>query len=140
MAKLYARTFFVALSIGTTYVATSSAPVSADVAHQQLIHPASDVTYQFPDGTTQRVSSTVAKALDKAFNGSQARAAYGSGFTWKAINPESLKTGDGAMWANYNALIVVKSGSIKVITNGQMKSFNSGDHGGFTGFYHPVKK
>lgn len=138
------RGFLVALAVGATCIATSAAQANAQAlsgsARQSSIHLAESVVYTFPDGSTQTVSSVVAKALDRSFNGSGVTSAYsGSGLSVPGfmISPASLRTGDIAVWNYISAIVVVKSGTVKIIVSGSMTSFSSTSYGGFRGFYHP---
>ncbi|WP_157117676.1 hypothetical protein [Nocardia vaccinii] len=80
------------------------------------------VTYTFPDGRTQKVSPTVAQALDAAFSnnaGTDAQAAYSkTPAKWTdnkqigtRIDPSQLKTGDVATWDGSKTAILVVWGS-----------------------------
>ncbi|MQY28218.1 hypothetical protein [Nocardia aurantia] len=116
------------------------------------------VTYTFPDGQTQKVSLTVAKALDVAFGNQKstdAQAAYaGTSAKWAdkktigaSVDPYQLMTGDIATWENATAIVRVMGsgtdGTLDVIVDGQLKPFApdmsgaAGEFGAFTGFQHP---
>ncbi|WP_155981862.1 hypothetical protein [Nocardia sp. BMG111209] len=116
------------------------------------------VTYTFPDGQTQKVSLTVAKALDVAFGNQKstdAQAAYaGTSAKWAdkktigaSVDPYQLMTGDVATWENATAIVRVMGsgtdGTLDVIVDGQLKPFApdmsgaAGEFGAFTGFQHP---
>jgi len=80
------------------------------------------VTYTFPDGRTQKVSPTVAQALDAAFSnnaGTDAQAAYAkTPAKWTdnkqigtRVDPSQLKTGDVATWDGSKTAILVVWGA-----------------------------
>ncbi|WP_433602236.1 hypothetical protein ACQPXH_11200 [Nocardia sp. CA-135953] len=116
------------------------------------------VVYTFPDGRTQKVSVTVAQALDAAFgnaSGTDAQAAYGkTPAKWSdkkqigtPVDPYQLMTGDVAVWDGRTAIVVAfpadDGGTLEVVVNGQMKQFapemsdSAGEFGQFVGFNHP---
>ncbi|MFF7945117.1 hypothetical protein ACFZC5_36060 [Nocardia gamkensis] len=116
------------------------------------------VTYTFPDGRTQKVSATVAQALDAAFgnaSGTDAQAAYAkTPARWSdtknignRVDPYQLMTGDVATWENRTAVLVVfgdgGGGTLEAIVNGKLQPFvaemhdNAGEFGHFSGFTHP---
>ncbi|WP_433760105.1 hypothetical protein [Nocardia sp. CA-135398] len=123
--------------------------------------PGSDgtVVYTFPDGRTQKVSVTVAQALDAAFgnaSGTDAQAAYAkTPAKWSdkkqigtPVDPYQLMTGDVATWDNRTAIVVAfpadDGGTLEVVVNGQLKQFtptemsdSAGEFGQFVGFNHP---
>ncbi|MFI7667930.1 hypothetical protein [Nocardia sp. NPDC049526] len=116
------------------------------------------VVYTFPDGRTQKVSATVAQALDAAFgnaSGTDAQAAYAkTPAKWSdkkqigaSVDPYQLMTGDVAVWDGRTAILVAfpadDGGTLEVVVNGQLKQFtpemsdNAGEFGQFVGFNHP---
>ncbi|WP_433710608.1 bZIP transcription factor [Nocardia sp. CA-084685] len=117
------------------------------------------VVYTFPDGRTQKVSATVAQALDAAFgnaSGTDAQAAYAkTPAKWSdkkqigtAVDPYQLMTGDVAVWDARTAIVVAfpadDGGTLEVVVNGQLKQFtptemsdSAGEFGQFVGFSHP---
>lgn len=117
------------------------------------------VVYTFPDGRTQKVSVTVAQALDAAFgnaSGTDAQAAYAkTPAKWSdkkqignSVDPYQLMTGDIAVWDGRTAIVVVfpadDGGTLEVVVNGQLKQFtptemsdSAGEFGQFVGFNHP---
>ncbi|MFC9897833.1 hypothetical protein ACFVMC_29440 [Nocardia sp. NPDC127579] len=119
------------------------------------------VDMKLPDGSTQKVSSVVAQAVNKELNnpnGSDANAAYAgttgassAGNPWVALSGnEPLHTGDVVQWANRSALVVVIDEQEKyIIFNGQLVPFedpnnppvvdddSKGAYGDFQGFYRP---
>lgn len=116
------------------------------------------VVYTFPDGRTQKVSATVAQALDAAFgnaSGTDAQAAYTkTPAKWSdkkqigtPVDPYQLMTGDVAVWDGRTAILVVfpseEGGTLEAVVNGQLKQFtaemsdNAGEFGQFVGFSHP---
>jgi hypothetical protein len=116
------------------------------------------VVYTFPDGRTQKVSATVAQALDAAFgnaSGTDAQAAYAkTPAKWSdkkqigtPVDPYQLMTGDIAVWDGRTAILVVfpseEGGTLEAIVNGQIKQFtaemsdSAGEFGQFVGFSHP---
>ncbi|MEU6191487.1 hypothetical protein [Nocardia sp. NPDC047038] len=116
------------------------------------------VIYAFPDGRTQKVSVTVAQALDAAFgnaSSTDAQKAYEKTTAkWSdkkqigdRADPYQLMTGDVATWDQRSAILVVfgseEGGTLEAIINGEMKPFTSemsdsaGEFGQFTGFAHP---
>ncbi|WP_433631305.1 hypothetical protein [Nocardia sp. CA-120079] len=116
------------------------------------------VVYTFPDGRTQKVSVTVAQALDAAFgnaSGTDAQAAYAkTPAKWSdkkqigtPVDPYQLMTGDVAVWDGRTAIVVAfpadDGGTLEVVVNGQMKQFapemsdSAGEFGQFVGFNHP---
>ncbi|MGW4330986.1 hypothetical protein ACWEKR_34525 [Nocardia sp. NPDC004573] len=116
------------------------------------------VLYTFPDGRTQKVSLTVAQALDAAFgnaSGTDAQKAYEKTTAkWSdkkqigdRVDPYQLMTGDVATWDQRSAILVVfgseEGGTLEAVINGEMKPFTSemsdsaGEFGQFTGFAHP---
>ncbi|MET8877275.1 hypothetical protein [Nocardia sp. NPDC004604] len=116
------------------------------------------VVYTFPDGRTQKVSVTVAQALDAAFgnaSGTDAQAAYAkTPAKWSdkkqigtPVDPYQLMTGDVAIWDGRTAILVVfpsdDGGTLEVVVSGQLKPFtpemsdNAGEFGQFVGFNHP---
>ncbi|MEU0507020.1 hypothetical protein [Nocardia sp. NPDC005998] len=117
------------------------------------------VVYTFPDGRTQKVSVTVAQALDAAFgnaSGTDAQAAYAkTPAKWSdkkqigtSVDPYQLMTGDVAIWDARTAIVVAfpadDGGTLEVVVNGQLKQFapaemsdSAGEFGQFVGFSHP---
>ncbi|MGW4720749.1 hypothetical protein [Nocardia sp. NPDC004260] len=116
------------------------------------------VTYTFPDGRTQKVSVTVAQALDAAIgnaSGTDAQAAYAkTPAKWSdtksignRVDPYQLMTGDVATWEHRTAVLVVfgtgDGGTLEVIANGNLQRFaaemhdSAGEFGQFSGFAHP---
>ncbi len=117
------------------------------------------VVYTFPDGRTQKVSVTVAQALDAAFgnaSGTDAQAAYAkTPARWSdkkqigtSIDPYQLMTGDVAVWDGRTAIVVAfpadDGGTLEVVVNGKLKPFSAtemsdsaGEFGQFVGFSHP---
>ncbi|WP_327100881.1 hypothetical protein OIE68_20030 [Nocardia vinacea] len=117
------------------------------------------VVYTFPDGRTQKVSATVAQALDAAFgnaSGTDAQAAYAkTPAKWSdkkqigtPVDPYQLMTGDVATWDERTAIVVAfpadDGGTLEVVVNGQLKQFtptemsdSAGEFGQFVGFNHP---
>jgi hypothetical protein len=142
---------------GPTSGATSDQPANNAPAGRTP-GPDGTVTYTFPDGQTQKVSVTVAKALDAAFGNQKdtdAQAAYaGTSAKWTdkkqigtRVDPYQLMTGDIATWENATAIVRVMGsgtdGTLDVIVDGQLKPFApdmsgaAGEFGEFTGFQHP---
>ncbi|NEW40672.1 hypothetical protein GV794_01345 [Nocardia cyriacigeorgica] len=126
-----------------------------------VITPGGMTDAPLPDGSTQKVSSVVAQALNKETyndNGSDARAAY-AGTTaqqtpsspWVAVDPNStdpnnrLRTGDVIQWENRTALVVINDAGLNVMLNGQLVQLDPhnppddghGPFGKFQGFFHP---
>lgn len=113
------------------------------------------VDAQLPDGTTQKVSSTVAEALNKEVNnpnGSDARAAYSgtpgeatAANSWVAVDTANIQTGDVVQWENRSAVAVVSEDGLSYISNGQLVPLDTnnpaddghGSYGAFQGFFHP---
>ncbi|WP_329411992.1 hypothetical protein OG563_06140 [Nocardia vinacea] len=113
------------------------------------------VDMKLPDGSTQKVSSAVAQAVNKELNnpnGSDARSAYAgtSGAAspsgpWNAVDSSHLRTGDVVQWENRSGLVVVDSAGLQVIVNGQLVPLDpnnppggvNGGYGNFQGFFHP---
>ncbi|WP_433202537.1 bZIP transcription factor [Nocardia sp. CA-107356] len=117
------------------------------------------VLYTFPDGRTQKVSVTVAQALDAAFgnaSGTDAQAAYAkTPAKWSdkkqigtPVDPYQLMTGDVAIWDGRTAIVVAfpsdEGGTLEVVVSGQLKQFtptemsdSAGEFGQFVGFNHP---
>ncbi|MEV4130444.1 hypothetical protein [Nocardia sp. NPDC049707] len=117
------------------------------------------VVYTFPDGRTQKVSVTVAQALDAAFgnaSGTDAQTAYAkTPAKWSdkkqigtSVDPYQLMTGDVAVWDERTAIVVAfpadDGGTLEVVVNGQLKQFaatemsdSAGEFGQFVGFSHP---
>ncbi|OQS14481.1 hypothetical protein B0T36_13150 [Nocardia donostiensis] len=130
-----------------------TAPASTDAP--PVINANGMVDAQLPNGTTQKVSSTVAEALNRAVNnpnGSDARAAYAGtpgeatpGAPWTAVDASNLRTGDVVQWENRSALVVVTPDGLYTITSGQMVPLDTnnpvddgrGSYGAFQGFFHP---
>ncbi|MCX4092173.1 hypothetical protein [Nocardia sp. alder85J] len=142
---------------GPTSGATSDQPTN-NVPAGRTPGPDGTVTYTFPDGQTQKVSVTVAKALDAAFGNQKdtdAQTAYaGTSAKWTdkkqigaRVDPYQLMTGDIATWENATAIVRVMGsgtdGTLDVIVDGQLKPFApdmsgaTGEFGEFTGFQHP---
>lgn len=129
-------------------IAAGASPANAEasgqthLARQAPASPDALVTYTFPDGSTQRVPSVVAVALDRAFNGRDAYGAYsGTGVRVPGsplADPSHLRTGCVSRWSGSTLLTVFKSGSIFVIKSGRMTAFShSVGSGAFLGFYQP---
>ena len=118
------------------------------------------VTYTFPDGRRQDVSPMVARALDAAFDnrlGTDARSAYatspedtsGNGSGNLRCTPDSVATGDVAVWSRRSALLVVfGSGgdrTLELIVEGRLvphsarMSDSRGEFGSFAGFHRPQR-
>ncbi|MFI6368336.1 hypothetical protein ACIBG0_37045 [Nocardia sp. NPDC050630] len=114
------------------------------------------VDMKLPDGTTQKVSSAVAQAVNKELNnpnGSDARSAYSgttgqpsAGSPWVSVDSSHLETGDVVQWANRSAIVVVDPSGLEVIINGQRVPLDpnnppdggNGAYGDFQGFFHPT--
>ncbi|MFE9324203.1 hypothetical protein ACIHDR_11485 [Nocardia sp. NPDC052278] len=133
---------------------TPSATAAATASPPPVYAPGSMVDMKLPDGSVQRVSSTVAEAVNKELNnpnGCDARAAYAGTpgqAPWNALdnNYEHLQTGDVVQWTHRSGLLVVGSGGqLDVIINGQLHPLDlrnlpddgHGDFGQFQGFFHP---
>lgn len=126
-----------------------------------VVMPGGMTDAPLPDGTTQKVPSAVAQALNKEIynaNGSDANAAY-AGTTgqqtpsnpWTAVDPNStdpdkrLRTGDVIQWENRTALVVMNDSGLNVLLNGQLVQLDPhnppddghGPFGRFQGFFHP---
>ncbi|MGW4719211.1 hypothetical protein [Nocardia sp. NPDC004260] len=116
------------------------------------------VTYTFPDGRTQKVSTMVAQVLDAAFGNhadTSAQKAYEkTSAKWsdkkqigKRVGDFELMTGDVATWTNSTAVLVVfpadQGGTLEVIVKGELKPFDpkmpeiASDTNTFEGFAHP---
>jgi hypothetical protein len=113
------------------------------------------VDMKLPDGTTQKVSSAVAQAVNKELNnpnGSDARSAYtgtpgqpSAGSPWVSADSAHLQTGDVVQWANRSAIVVVEPSGLEVIVNGHLVPLDpnnppdggTGGYGEFQGFFHP---
>jgi hypothetical protein len=116
------------------------------------------VTYVFPDGRTQEVSTMVARALDAAFGnrlGTDARSAYAaSRVTVPEIDssairrePRAVATGDIAVWSRRTAVLVVfgtgGDRTDEAIIDGRLRPLSDrvvdsrGGFGSFIGFYRP---
>ncbi|WP_280233646.1 hypothetical protein [Nocardia cyriacigeorgica] len=140
-------------------VATASYGPGAPPA---VVMPGGMTDAKLPDGSSQKVSSVVASALNKETyndNGSDARAAY-AGTTgqhtpsnpWVAVDPNStdpnqrLRTGDVIQWENRTALVVMNEAGLNVMLNGQLVQIDPnnppddghGPFGKFQGFFHPT--
>ncbi|NKY59823.1 hypothetical protein [Nocardia flavorosea] len=138
------------------------APGTAEApAPQDAPPPAASMTQKsmvdmkLPNGTSQRVSSVVADAVNRELNnpnGSDARAAYqgtpgeaSAGSPWVSVESASVATGDVAQWDNRSALVVVGDAGLQVIVNGELVPLDphnppdggQGGYGGFRGFFHP---
>ncbi|MBF6097893.1 hypothetical protein IU510_07365 [Nocardia cyriacigeorgica] len=126
-----------------------------------VVTPGGLIDAPLPDGTTQKVPSAVAQALNKEVynvNGSDAQAAY-AGTTgqhtpsnpWLAVDPNTtdpdrkLRTGDVIQWENRSALVVMNESGLNVLLNGQLVQLDPhnppddghGPFGRFQGFFHP---
>ncbi|MBF6089231.1 hypothetical protein [Nocardia cyriacigeorgica] len=126
-----------------------------------VVTPGGMIDAPLPDGTTQKVPSAVAQALNKEVynaNGSDAQAAY-AGTTgqqtpsnpWVAVDPNTtdpdkkLRTGDVIQWENRSALVVMNESGLNVLLNGQLVQLDPhnppddghGPFGRFQGFFHP---
>ncbi|MBF6324905.1 hypothetical protein [Nocardia cyriacigeorgica] len=126
-----------------------------------VVMPGGMIDAPLPDGTTQKVPSAVAQALNKEVynvNGSDAQAAY-AGTTgqqtpsnpWLAVDPNTtdpdkkLRTGDVIQWENRSALVVMNESGLNVLLNGQLVQLDPhnppddghGPFGRFQGFFHP---
>lgn len=113
------------------------------------------VDMKLPDGSTQRVSSVIAEAMNKELNnpnGSDARAAYQgtageatAGSPWNSVESTAVATGDIAQWENRSALVVVTDAGLQAIVNGELVPLDphnppdggQGGYGEFRGFFHP---
>jgi hypothetical protein len=102
------------------------------------------VDMKLPDGSTQKVSSVVADAVNREFNnpnGSDAEGAYGAALgQLKQIDPSAAHTGDIVQWENHSAVIVRESqDNAYMIIDGEPKPLNllqQGDHSDYR-FFHP---
>ncbi|WP_040834073.1 hypothetical protein [Nocardia brevicatena] len=160
---------------GATAPAPSPAPGPAPAAEPGVTAPSPESTpppltqksmvdMKLPNGTSQRVSSVVAEAVNRELNnpnGSDARAAYqgtagesSSASPWVAVENSSVapgesspvKTGDIALWDNRSALVIMTDSGMQTIINGQMVPLDpnnppdggQGGYGNFRGFFHPT--
>ncbi|MEV5840092.1 hypothetical protein [Nocardia sp. NPDC052112] len=116
------------------------------------------VDMRLPDGSTQKVASSVAQAVNKELNnpnGSDARAAYsGTGADMSRATPvatSDLHTGDVAQWTDRNGnvvatgLVVVDGAGLHLISSGHLVAIDSANplYGGhddykFSGFVRPA--
>lgn len=112
------------------------------------------VDMKLPDGSTQKVSSVVAEAVNRELNnpnGSDARAAYKGGLgdasvqsPWNTTDRDHLRTGDVVQWGDRTALLVAAGGGWRIIVNGLLVSFDprnptggaEGANGEFQ-YFHP---
>lgn len=136
---------------GTEPGVTAPSPESTPPAITQK----SMVDMKLPNGTSQRVSSVVAEAVNRELNnpnGSDARAAYQgtageatAGSPWMSVESSAVKTGDIAQWDNRSGLVIVTDSGLQTIVNGQMVPLDphnppdggQGGYGNFRGFFHP---
>lgn len=119
------------------------------------------VDYTYPDGRTQKVSPTVAQALDKAFDnkaGTDAQAAYAeTPAKWSdkkdiggRVDPSQLMTGDVGVWTDREAVLIVfgpdEGNTLEAVVAGEIVTLNTdddgmndkdGSFGQFEGFAHP---
>ncbi|WP_039796902.1 hypothetical protein [Nocardia araoensis] len=144
--------------------ATDIMPVvtALDPGIPPVVVPGSMVDLVLPDGSTQKVPSVVAQAVQKELsnpNGSDARAAYMGttaaptpGHPWsmvdtanQRIGSSELRTGDVVQWTNRTALVVVTDNGLHYITSGQLvpldphnpQADNHGAYGDFEGYFRP---
>ncbi|TLF55289.1 hypothetical protein [Nocardia cyriacigeorgica] len=118
--------------------------------------PKTMVDMKLPDGSTQKVSSVVAQAVQKEMSnpmGSDARAAYAGtpgqsapGSPWVSVESSNLRTGDVVQWTNRTGLLLVTDAGVQVLVNGQAVPLDpnnppdggNGDYGTFQGYFHPT--
>ncbi|WP_327101051.1 hypothetical protein OIE68_21035 [Nocardia vinacea] len=130
--------------------------VTADLTTPPPVYPGNTmVDMKLPDGSTQKVPSVVAQAVNKELNnpnGSDARAAYegtpgqaSASNPWTAVNSANVRTGDVVQWVDRSGLVVVTDAGLQVIANGQLVALDPhippdsghGGYGEFRGFFHP---
>ncbi|WP_330257080.1 hypothetical protein OG874_22425 [Nocardia sp. NBC_00565] len=132
--------------------ATSGVVSASPTSPPAVYAPNSMVDMKLPDGSTQKVSSAVAQAVNKELNnpnGSDARSAYAGTpaagtFPGNQVDSSHLQTGDVVQWDNNRTgLVVVEGGRLEFIVNGQLVPLDpnnppsGGDYGNFQGFFHP---
>ncbi|MFX0574678.1 hypothetical protein [Nocardia nepalensis] len=102
------------------------------------------VDMRLPDGSNQKVTSSVAQAVNQEFNnpnGSNGKAAY-PGSQWTTVGSSELHTGDVVEFTNNrSALVVMQGQEPHIIVNGELVKLDThqppSGYGAFAGFLHP---